>query len=77
MIEKIELFGHNNCPNCKVIKEYLKQNRIVFDYIDIFNDPDYAVDCGIRSVPTLIIDEQIFVNPSMETVKNSTSGDLE
>ena len=76
MIEKIELFGHNNCPNCKVIKDYLKQKHIKFDYVDIFNDTNYAVDCGIRSVPTLIIDEQIFINPSMEIVKNNTHGDL-
>jgi len=75
MSVKIELFGHSNCPACKFLKDYFEKENILFDYVDIFDDPCYANDCGIRSVPTLIIGEQVLVNPNMTTLKNIVVGD--
>ena len=75
-MSKIELFGHDNCPACKLIKTFLEKNNVAFDYVDIWNDPDYTNDCGVRSVPTIIVESIPYVNPSMSMVKGIINGDM-
>jgi len=67
---KIELFGHNNCPSCIQIKDSFEKANIKFNYVDVFNNPDYANDLGIRSVPTIIINDQMFINPEQSIIIN-------
>lgn len=70
MSKKIELFGHDNCPACKLLKKYFEDNNIVFDYIDVFKDQCYAVDNDVRGVPHVIIGGVPFVAPTLQQVKN-------
>ena len=74
MVDKIELFVHDNRPLCKIFKKYLEEKNIKFDYINIFEDQTYAVDCGVRGVPHLIIDKVNCTNLSFTQFKEMVAG---
>ncbi|MFQ5645655.1 MAG: glutaredoxin family protein [bacterium] len=64
----IKMYSTSWCPDCLAAKNFLKQKGIVFEEIDIENDPAAAKvvmdhNNGKRSVPTLDIDGA-FVNLS-------------
>ena len=62
---KVKVYSTNRCPWCVKAKEYLKQNKIEFDDIDVSMDPAAAQEMirksGQRGVPVLDIDGTIII----------------
>tara|TARA_B100000767_G_scaffold216601_1_gene204200 strand:+ start:210 stop:443 length:234 start_codon:yes stop_codon:yes gene_type:complete len=66
----IKIYGADWCSDCIVAKNFLKSKQVIFEYIDI-TDNDIAVkfiehiNNGKRIIPTILVDDQIYVNPGI------------
>ena len=64
----IKIYGADWCSDCIVAKNFLSSNQIQFDYIDI-TDNDIAIKTiekinnGKRIIPTILVDDKVYVNP--------------
>lgn len=67
---RIKVYGTMWCPNCTAAKQFLQDQRIDYEWIDIDADPGAAarveeINNGMRSVPTIILtDGSVIVEPS-------------
>lgn len=66
---KVLLYGADWCPDCRRAKRFLQDNEIHFVFIDVDQHPDAAekvmqINNGKRVIPTILINEQPFTNPS-------------
>lgn len=54
--EKPTIFGSATCPPCTQLKEWMKKNRIPYNYVDVIEE-NYSQErldtLGITSLPTL------------------------
>lgn len=68
--ERIRVYGTMWCPHCSITKQFLQDQRIDYEWIDIDADPKAAarvekINDGMRSVPTIILtDGSVLVEPS-------------
>jgi len=65
----IKLYGADWCPDCRRAKSFLKENNIVYTFIDVDLDEKATqkvetINNGKRIIPTLIIDEKSYTNPN-------------
>ena len=66
----IKIYGADWCSDCIVAKKFLSSNQIQFDYIDI-TDNDIAIKTiekinnGKRIIPTILVDDKVYVNPGI------------
>lgn len=66
----IKIYGADWCSDCIVAKNFLKSKQVIFEYIDI-TDNDIAVkfiehiNNGKRIIPTILVEDQIYVNPGI------------
>lgn len=62
---KIRVFSTNSCPYCFTLKEFLKENKIEFEEIDVSRDEaakeEMIQKSGQMGVPVVEIDGQIVV----------------
>ena len=65
MAKKVKVYSTPACPYCVMVKEYLKQNKVAFEDIDISAKPEAANEMvsksGQMGVPVLDIDGKIIV----------------
>lgn len=65
----ITLYGADWCPDCRRAKAFLNDNNIAFTFIDVDLDKEAtnkveAINNGKRIIPTVIIHEKPYTNPS-------------
>ena len=81
--DKILVYGATWCPDCRRAKQFLGENRIPYEWIDITdNDEAIAyvekVNNGNRSIPTIIFpDGEVMVEPSNTQLAEKTSTTIE
>jgi glutaredoxin-like YruB-family protein len=65
MNKNVKVYSTATCPYCKMVKEYLKENNIEFEDIDVGADSDAAQQMveksGQMGVPVVEIDGVIIV----------------
>jgi len=72
-IGKVQLFGADWCPDCRRAKNFLRDNAINFEFIDV-DQHDWATDKveeinnGKRIIPTVLIDGKPHTNPDNVTL---------
>ena len=75
MAQKIMVYSTPTCPHCIRTKQFLKENNIVFEDIDVAANEDKAQEVieksGQLGVPVLDIDGQIIVGFDKEAIKRS------
>ncbi len=65
---RVQLFGADWCPDCRRAKNFLRDNAINFEFIDV-DANDWAtqkveeINNGKRIIPTILIDGKPFANP--------------
>jgi thioredoxin reductase (NADPH) len=70
---KIKMYGANWCSDCRRTKNYLNDYNIPFEYIFV-DDNDEAseyviqLNNGKRIIPTLIINDVVYSNPSIKVL---------
>ena len=76
-MKKVIRFTATWCSPCKMLAKTLEsiETNIPIEVVDIDEQPDIAVEFGIRGVPTLVIVEDNV--PSKRLVGNKTKQELE
>ncbi len=73
MDRAVKVYSTPTCPYCIRAKQFLKENNIVFDDIDVsLNQPaaeEMIKNSGQMGVPVLDIDGQIIVGFDKEKIK--------
>ena len=67
---KIKMYSANWCSDCIVAKNFLDDNKVLYESIDITKDPaasEYVikVNGGKRIIPTFEIEGKIYTNPGI------------
>jgi len=75
MAEKITVYSTPTCPYCLKTKQFLKDNNINFEDIDVSSDQEKAQEMinksGQMGVPVLEIDGNIIVGFDTDAIKKS------
>jgi len=73
MANNIKVYSTEFCPYCVSLKEFLKENNIEFQAIDVTEDlkaqEDMIEKSGQMGVPVVEIDEQIVIGFDRERIK--------
>ena len=76
----IKVYGTNWCPDCVRVKQVLARHSVLYDWVDISNDPAARayvekVNRGSRSVPTVVFpDGSVLVEPSNAELEKRLAG---
>ncbi len=70
---RVVLFGADWCPDCRRAKNFLRDNGINFQFIDVdehqwATDKVESINNGKRIIPTILIDEVPHTNPDNATL---------
>jgi glutaredoxin-like YruB-family protein len=75
MDKKVKIYSTPTCPWCIRTKQFLKDNNIVFEDIDVSSNQSAAEEMvqksGQMGVPVLDIDGQIIVGFDKERIKTA------
>lgn len=75
MNKKVRVYSTPSCPYCMRAKQFLKDNNIEFEGIDVSSDQQKAQEMvqksGQMGVPVLDIDGQIIVGFDKEKISNA------
>lgn len=75
MGKKVTVYSTSTCPFCIRAKQFLKDNNIVFEEIDVSSDQEKAQEMikksGQMGVPVIEIDGDIIVGFDKEKIKES------
>lgn len=71
----LKLYGADWCPDCRRAKNYLKENNIHFEFIDVDLDKSATalvekINKGKRIIPTLTLNDNTYTNPDNVTLAN-------
>jgi thioredoxin reductase (NADPH) len=79
---RVQLFGADWCPDCRRAKNFLRDNSINFEFIDVDSN-EWAtqkveeINNGKRIIPTVLIDEIPYTNPDNVKLKELLSINIE
>ena len=75
MAKNIKVYSTPTCPHCVRAKQYLKENNIEFENIDVSSDQEKAQEMvdktGQMGVPVIDIDGEIIVGFDKEAINKS------
>lgn len=75
MEKTVRVYSTHTCPYCVRAKQFLKENNIIFQDIDVSSDQAAADEMirksGQMGVPVLEIDGQIIVGFDKERIKQA------
>jgi glutaredoxin 3 len=70
---KVKVYSTNTCPYCHMAKEFLSENKIEFDDINVQEDPkagqEMVQKSGQMGVPVIEIDDNIIVGFDKDKIK--------
>ncbi|MEM3364014.1 MAG: glutaredoxin family protein [Candidatus Micrarchaeia archaeon] len=70
---EVILYTAPGCPYCVLVKNFLKQNNIKFEEVDISKNPDAAKrvseKTGVRSVPVTEINGNFVIGYDIKKIK--------
>lgn len=69
----MKLIIGKNCMPCKILKEWLTDNNINVDQFVAQDNPEMVTTFAIKSVPSLITDDNIVVK-GIENIKEILKG---
>ena len=75
MAKSVKVYSTSTCPYCIRLKEFLKENNIEFEAIDVGVDQDKAQEMmnktGQMGVPVIDIDGEIIVGFDKDRISKS------
>ena len=73
--KKVKVYSTPTCPYCIRVKQFLKDNAVAFDDIDVSKDQDAAQEMIKRSgqmgVPVVDIEGELIVGFDKEKIKST------
>jgi len=74
-MKKIKVYTTNTCPYCTMAKEFLKENNVKFENINVSDDQDAAEEMieksGQMGVPVIEVGGEIIVGFDKEKIKEA------
>jgi len=71
----VKVYSTPVCPYCQMAKDFLTENNIKFEEVDVSKNRDAAVEMveksGQMSVPVIIIDEEVIVGFDREKLRKA------
>ena len=71
----VKIYSTPTCPYCKKAKEFLNQNKVQFEDIDVSSNKEAAEEMvnksGQMGVPVIDIDGQIIVGADIPAIKKA------
>jgi glutaredoxin-like YruB-family protein len=71
----VKVYSTTTCPWCYRVKDFLKENKIEFEDVDVSSDVDAAQEMidksGQMGVPVLDIDGTVIVGFDKEAIKQA------
>ncbi|MFH1636883.1 MAG: glutaredoxin domain-containing protein [Candidatus Woesearchaeota archaeon] len=62
---KVKVYSTQACPYCHMAEDFLKENKIEFEHIDVSNDQEAAKEMveksGQMGVPVIDVDGEIVI----------------
>ena len=55
MDRKIILFGKEGCSPCQNVKDFLKEEKVDYEFVDAYEDLEKSIEFNIVHVPTLLV----------------------
>lgn len=75
MAKKTTVYGTPICPYCDIAKDWLKEHKVKFEYIDVSKDQKKAQEMikksGQMGVPVIEVDGEIIVGFDHEKLKKA------
>jgi glutaredoxin-like YruB-family protein len=75
MAKKVKVYSTATCPYCVRAKEFLKENSVVFEDVDVASDQQAAEEMikksGQMGVPVIDIEGEIIVGFDKDRIKSS------
>jgi len=75
MPKSVKVYSTSSCPYCHRVKDFLKENNVQFEDIDVGADPDTGKEMidksGQMGVPVIDIDGQIIVGFDKEAIEKA------
>lgn len=75
MVKQVKVYSTPTCPYCVRAKQFLKDNNIVFEDIDVSQDQargdEMVKKSGQIGVPVLDIDNEIIIGFDKEKIKKA------
>jgi glutaredoxin-like YruB-family protein len=75
MSKKVTVYSTPTCPYCVRVKQFLKDNNIVFEDFDVSSDSEKAEEMiaksGQMGVPVLNVEGEIIVGFDKERIKQA------
>lgn len=75
-MNRVTVYGAHWCGPCQMVKRYLDDNGISYDYVDIDLDPDKMPE-GYRSIPVIEADGEYYVGYNKEALTKIANQDLQ
>jgi glutaredoxin-like YruB-family protein len=73
MAKKIIVYSTNTCPYCDMVKDFLKQQKVSFEDINVAEDSEKAKEMVAKSgqmgVPVVDIDGEIIVGFNQQKIQ--------
>ncbi len=71
----VKVYSTPVCPYCEMAKDFLKENNVPFEEIDVSKNKDAAVEMieksGQMSVPVIIIGDEVIVGFDREKMRKA------
>jgi len=75
MTKKVTVYSTPTCPYCTMAKDFLKENKIEFEDVDVSNDQKRAQEMveksGQMGVPVIDVDGEIIVGFDKEKLEKA------
>lgn len=72
-MKSVKVYSTAACVYCKMVKDFFKQNDVVFEEYDVYNDEkarkEMSEKSGQMGVPVLDIDGEIVIGFDKERIK--------
>jgi glutaredoxin len=72
----VTVYGAHWCGPCTMVKKFLDDNNIAYDYVDIDKNPE-AMPEGYMSIPVIEVDGKYFVGYNKELLTSLANQDLQ
>ena len=63
MENKVYLLTTQTCSYCPMVKSMIEAKGLDITYVDIEETPDLAIQTGVMSVPTIVVDDNGELTP--------------
>ena len=71
----VKVYSTPVCPYCEMAKDFLKENNVKFEEVDVSKNQEAAVEMveksGQMSVPVIIIDDEVIVGFDRERMRKA------